>query len=835
MTISKKLIISICCLLPFISYCQNITNGLVAFYPFNGNANDESVNSNNATVYGATLTDDRFGNPNSAYYFNGLTDYIEALDDSSLNPPQISIAAWISADYSASGTPDIVRKGSYSSEENHKYLLRLNSNSKPDFKIRNNGLCTAYSSWQSNSAAIDIQINKWQFLVGTFDGTSLKLYINGILYQTVSVTGGNINNSCSPGPLRIGYAWTTYPDFFKGKIDDVRIYNRALLDWEVDSLYGNPIFQNTIHGNIYTDGNSDCIMQSNENKLSNFIVKASPDNYYGWTDKNGQYQLKVDSGNFSYTLSQQYNPISAKLLTSQCATTQTVALTGAGKDTCCFNFANDVKQCTLLKIDIHNTGMRNCFKHNTFVNYCNYGFIDASNAQIKIEYPTYAIPVSSVPMWTSKSGSILIYSVGTIAAGFCGKISIIDSVICGNPSITGLTQCIKASISPVSDCVAEDPAWDKSSIKVTGSCLNDSSDFVILNEGSGDMSGSQEYRVYVNDTLIFTGNFTLKSGEQFIVKYPAQGQTVRLEADQHPLHPGKSRPRETIENCGIASPSPAPTGLVTTAPQDDSDEEIAITCNTIVNSYDPNDKSAIPSGIGSTKKVAPGEELEYTIRFQNTGTDVAYTVRIVDTIDVSLDVASFIQGFGSHPYSLKVSGKNQAVLTFIFNNINLPDSTSDKLGSNGLVSYRITIPSGTASGTIIKNKAYIYFDYNSPILTNETMHTVDASVVQALSKGSFVQVGQTSQVVTGISSGKYNRSVKVYPNPASGFINIEIPSYGDNMEMRLISVSGVVQKSVILNKSTINQVNLEGINAGMYLYEIWQDGERKAGGLLQIR
>jgi hypothetical protein len=170
------------------------------------------------------------------------------------------------------------------------------------------------------------------------------------------------------------------------------------------------------------------------------------------------------------------------------------------------------------------------------------------------------------------------------------------------------------------------------------------------------------------------------------------------------------------------------------------------------------------------------------------------------------------------------------VFSFRFDQINLPDKTTDELNSSGLVSFRIAVPSDAAIGTVIKNKAHIIFDYNTPVITNETMHTVDTVTYKDLSKGSAVVVGVVS---TGLIGKKFSQTAKIYPNPTAGIITVEMPEAGNNMEMRILSLVGSLQKSVTLS-SSVQQVNLEGLSEGMYLYEVWQNGERKAGGKLQI-
>ena len=143
----------------------------------------------------------------------------------------------------------------------------------------------------------------------------------------------------------------------------------------------------------------------------------------------------------------------------------------------------------------------------------------------------------------------------------------------------------------------------------------------------------------------------------------------------------------------------------------------------VVCSYDPNDKYAVPEGYAEPHFVAQEEEIEYRIRFQNTGNAAAIDVRIEDQLDVEhLDLDSFYPVFGSHDFTtcLEDDGK----VTFKFNNIMLPDSASDEPGSQGYVVYRIRPLPDLPHGTEINNTAEIYFDINDPIITNTTWHTI---------------------------------------------------------------------------------------------------------------
>jgi PKD repeat protein len=141
-----------------------------------------------------------------------------------------------------------------------------------------------------------------------------------------------------------------------------------------------------------------------------------------------------------------------------------------------------------------------------------------------------------------------------------------------------------------------------------------------------------------------------------------------------------------------------------------------------VGSFDPNDKQVRPAGEGALGFVPlETQALTYTVRFQNTGTDTAFFVVIRDTIDPHLDIFSYQREMESHPYHLQIL--EDSILVFTFNHINLPDSARDLAGSQGFVQFTLQAENNLLSGTQIRNRAAIYFDFNEPIITNEVLNT----------------------------------------------------------------------------------------------------------------
>jgi hypothetical protein len=218
------------------------SDGLVAYYPFNSNALDESGNDNNGTVNGATLTEDRFGKKNSAYAFNGNGNYIKIENSQLLITPQITLSVWIYPS-SISNTRVIVGRSSYSNAYDEQYYLHILSDGRILFSIKRNSGCQPVKGWYEVFSNKKIPFNKWSLVTASWDENSLKVYINGQQNGSNSnVPKGAIDN-CPSSSVQIGRWLSRHPGFYNGSMDDVRIYKRALSDSEIQQLYNNASIQ----------------------------------------------------------------------------------------------------------------------------------------------------------------------------------------------------------------------------------------------------------------------------------------------------------------------------------------------------------------------------------------------------------------------------------------------------------------------------------------------------------------------------------------------------------------------------------------------------------------
>ncbi len=487
---------------------------------------------------------------------------------------------------------------------------------------------------------------------------------------------------------------------------------------------------NKIQGKLILDENANCREEQTEKGMAGILINAGE--FYGSTDENGNYSIGVPAG--IYQISQILPKAKQNVSVFTCPKNYTVSFSGLGETKSGFDFFNKIENCTALTVDIASDRRRRCFRSQTTVTYKNEGLADAQNVQVRVIYPKYVVPIRSTVNWTSRQDSLLTFNIGLLKAGETRRFVITDSVICGNEAIRGLTQCTKAIISPASSCVQESAAWDRASIELNGYCEGDYANFTLKNIGRGDMRDSTTYRIFFDAILVEEKKTKLKTGESLPLVILGKGRAIRVEATQVPNHPTESEPTTTVEACGRRIIFARAENAVRQLPQDNKSEHSQTSCMEIRDSYDPNDKQVTPIGVTEKKFIKNTDLLEYLVRFQNTGSDTAYTVVIRDTLSKSLDVSSLVVGASSHNYTWSISGKGNPIITFTFNNIYLPHAKVNEPASNGFVKFKIRQTAGNPIGTKITNKAGIYFDFNSPIITNETLNEIGDPIVRQLGR-----------------------------------------------------------------------------------------------------
>jgi len=233
----------------------------------------------------------------------------------------------------------------------------------------------------------------------------------------------------------------------------------------------------------------------------------------------------------------------------------------------------------------------------------------------------------------------------------------------------------------------------------------------------------------------------------------------------------------------------------------------------IIGSYDPNDKMEAHGERILRSSFSANDYLDYTIRFENTGTASAINVRVNDVLDSRLDENSIKMESASHNYVMDRIGNN---LSWKFDNIELPATVANPTGSKGYIQFKIKPKPGYAVGDIIPNTASIYFDYNPAIITN-TFHTefVAQLAVNEFENGNFV----------------------FYPNPTSDFVTISLKNTSNSIAN--IAVYDVVGKLILIlkpNESIATEtIDLTSVLPGIYFVEVTTDTNLKVVKKLLVK
>jgi len=580
------------------------------------------------------------------------------------------------------------------------------------------------------------------------------------------------------------------------------------------------------YGLVFYDYNENCAKDYLDFGVENVLVTIQPGNYVSSTNQGGfwvvdtlpygNYTITIDTTNLYWDLT--------------CPITQNFTIDANNQFAPNFGLV-DFNPCTDPDVSIYAPFLRPCLPNQMiYVSACNQptatGILNSSYVDVELD-PLISITSSSLP-YIPQGNNVYRFQTGDIYPDQCVNFNIstnISSPTVSCAGLLGLTLCMEANLFPVQTCALDtvpsypiindgtggtlngfpQPCtlpWDQSSLSVDGWCANDSIYFTITNTGEpggGDMECYSPMWITVDGVVTYTDSILISGGQTITLVYPGDGATWILNAEQHPLHPGNSHPNAHVEACGDTT-NLTPDD-VNDFPQDDADPVVDIYCGVVTGSYDPNDKTGYPIGQTNQKYIQPNQQLQYVIRFQNTGTDTAFTVVIRDTLDTDLNIFTVTSGVSSHQYDFRMYGPR--VLEWAFNNFNLPDSTTDQEGSNGFVTFHVDQVPNLSPGTEITNDADIYFDFNDPITTNTTIHRIFEGFVSVLNIEDLTQEGKT---------------LLVYPNPTSNNITIQ-GKEGMNQNFKIFDQMGREVISGKLNGIS-TEVNLSFLYKGIYTLKI---------------
>ncbi len=572
-----------------------------------------------------------------------------------------------------------------------------------------------------------------------------------------------------------------------------------------------------VKGNMFQDYNENCLITTGEPKLASRFGIINPSGTIIQSDINGNWTSdSLGIGSYTLTLdtSDGWNTTCNSIIPFD------ILPYGLIDTTYQIGYKSP-PACISPYISIYSFLLRPCQHSYIRVIACNNSSTTEvmDNAYAVVELDSFLSILSTDYPYTQIGANSYQFNIGNINPGECIDFTIDSYVSCD--AILGQTLCMQANLYPADSCVFDtiptppiggvEPCtlpWDNSSLSVEGWCQNDSIVFSVTNTGDlgdGDMQCYSPITILVDGIVTYLDSVLLQGGETTIFSYPANGQTWILQTEQHPLHPGSSHPNAHVELCGDTANWTS--GMVNIVPHNDADPIVDIYCRVTTNGYDPNDKTGYPLGIGSQHYVAPNGDIEYVIRFQNTGTDTAFTIVIRDTLDFDLDIFSVVSGASSHDYTFKMFGPR--VLEWTFSNILLPDSTTDEPNSHGFVTFSVNQNPELPDFTEINNSVGIYFDFNEPVITNTTSHIVNRGIYDLTTTNTIVY--------------EPTEQLYIYPNPAKDNLNVMLPQ-NNSLTLSIYSIEGKLMEQKIIRQNS--NIDVSEFPNGMYFIQAKnQDGK----------
>lgn len=588
------------------------------------------------------------------------------------------------------------------------------------------------------------------------------------------------------------------------------IWGEADIDTKAGNINGVGF---PLSGNLFNDANLNCSLDLGEQGIPQRILKIEKNNinYYATTDADGFYDIFLDTGTYVIT------PQIINNYWQPCQTSYSITMDGTNA------VAQDIPlqpiiSCPFMNVDISTPFLRRCFENYYTISYCNNGTVTADGAFLEVELDDFlSVSSSSIPV-ASQNGNIFTFDLGDVDPFQCGDFYIQVLVSCD--AELGTTHCTSVNIFPNEICELG-IGWSGAAIEISGDCnaATEEVAFTIKNIGDESMNNGANSIVIEDAVMMATSPpvNSLAADESQIISFPANGSTFRMEIDQVPNHPFGGKVIAVVEGCGENSNGEISTGFVNQFSLEDNNPFTAIDCRENIGAFDPNDKQAFPRGYGAANYLKKNTDIEYLIRFQNTGTDTAFNVVIHDTLSQLLDIESFRLGASSHPVEFEMTGNRVAL--FKFNNIMLPDSNINEAASHGYVQFKISQNQDLLDGTILENNAAIFFDFNEPVITNTAFHTIGENFISVNTQKVFLP----------------NLAIQIFPNPFEEMIQFKLE--GVEFQSIQLNVFDLTGKLIRTSNHRENQFSFyrNQLLSGMYIYTLEADGAMISSGKITVK
>lgn len=559
-------------------------------------------------------------------------------------------------------------------------------------------------------------------------------------------------------------------------------------------------------GNVYADLNFNCNLDTSSDKgIHDIIISNAFHDQHAITDANGDYSLMLFRDTSIVYLGNLLHEDDIACLPSD---TMRIYTSDASAFDTVINFPLQASVfCHHLNISISSVPLRSCSTPRKYsVNYENVSFDTARSAFIIVEIDTSVVEYVVSPYSYTQFGDTLLFYIGDIIPFQRGIIQFSTRIKCN--AVLGSSICARAFIYPRNNCTPLSPLYDSSEITVKTSCFSDTITAIIENIAtSHDMHHLGTMSVLEDEILMQVDTFLLSGGSSHTYKIFAEAdRAITLVVRQDINHPERPVIIRHDELCGLTIPL-ITHSIVPDFPRYDEADEYEEVCSPIVGSHDPNLKSVSPQGLTAQHFTDATQELEYKIDFQNTGSDTAFKVIVVDTLSRWLDMNSFKPLVASHTYTPVLEGVS--TIKFVFDPIALPDSNASEENSHGYVTFKIKPKSNTPKGIIINNYADIYFDMNAPVQTNTIFNMIYDTVLINLGTGMVDVKSLESRVL-------------IFPNPALEKFYVNFNKELDNAKIIITNVAGEkIYELTQLNGSVI-EMNADGLSKGIYLINVYE-------------